>query len=243
MNTRSINSDDKSECFYPGKELEAMSFAINYHRWIAAEFKPYLGQIVAEVGAGIGDFSRILLENSLERLHVYEPSQNLFSLLKKRIGQEAHVLLFDEFFGADHSHHDYYDSVAYVNVLEHIENDKTELTNAHLAIKSGGHLLLFVPALSWLYSNFDKHIGHFRRYEKRDLVSLVECTGFSIIKVRYFDIAGIVPWFINFVLLKSTLGSGSVTLYDKYVVPIMRTLEHPVSPPLGKNILLVARKI
>jgi hypothetical protein len=80
-------------------------------------------------------------------------------------------------------------------------------------------------------------------YHKKALVKLVEETGFTVEKVRYFDLAGIIPWYVNFVLLKNTFSAGSVALYDKLIVPPMRVFEKTITPPIGKNILLVARKI
>jgi hypothetical protein len=77
---------------------------------------------------------------------------------------------------------------------------------------------------------------------KKDIVELVQRSGFSIIKARYFDVAGIVPWYINFVLLKNQIGGGSVSLYDRSIVPLMRVIEGLVTPPIGKNVLLVAKK-
>jgi hypothetical protein len=103
-------------------------------------------------------------------------------------------------------------------------------------------LLIFVPALPWLFSNLDRQVGHFRRYLKKDLERLTQQAGFTVVNSRYFDCAGILPWYINFVLLKNEIGGGSVTLYDKVVVPLMRVVERYWVPPVGKNILLVARK-
>ena len=62
--TNHLKRSDLSE--YPGKELEAMSFAANYHRWIVDEFKPFLGRTAVEVGAGRGDLSALLLQSGVE---------------------------------------------------------------------------------------------------------------------------------------------------------------------------------
>ncbi len=43
---------------YVGKDLEAMSFAVNYHKWILDEFAGLLGKNIIEVGAGTGSFYR-----------------------------------------------------------------------------------------------------------------------------------------------------------------------------------------
>jgi len=92
------------------------------------------------------------------------------------------------------------------------------------------------------YGEHDKEIGHVRRYTKSDLASLVEQAGFTIVKARYFDVVGILRWYVNFVLLRNSIGGRSVALYDKIVVPLMRRIETAIPPPIGKNVLLVGRK-
>ena len=226
---------------YPGKELEAMSIAVNYHRWILDEFAPYLGENVAEVGAGNGSVSKLILERPVKRLTAFEPSQNMFPLLREALAGEGRAAVVNDFFGPRHAQAGF-DSIAYINVLEHIEDDRGELAGALKALKPGGHLLVFVPALSWLYSDFDRQIGHFRRYRKKGLAALAGDAGFTIVSARYFDLAGVIPWYVNFVLLRNSIGSGSVSLYDRLVVPVMRNVERMVTPPIGKNVLLVARK-
>lgn len=225
---------------YPGKELEALSVAVNYHRWIVEEIEPYLGKTVAEVGAGVGSVSQLILEKDVARLLAFEPSSNLYPMLEENLAAEKRARTINDFFSPRYESE--LDSVLYINVLEHIEDDRAELRRALAALKPGGHLVIFVPALSWLYSDFDRQIGHYRRYTKSGLCRLVEDAGFSLTKVRYFDVAGIIPWYVNFVLLRNSIGSRSVSLYDRLVVPVMRVAERLIPPPIGKNVLLVARK-
>lgn len=218
-----------------------MSFAKNYHRWILKEFLPYMGNCVAEVGAGVGNFSGLILETDVTRLVAFEPSTNMFPVLREALSMDERAIAINGFFGSEY--HNYsFDSVFYINVLEHIEEDARELANVYDAISPEGYLLLFVPALPWLYSELDKQVGHFRRYTKNNLLRLIKQSGFSVVKVRYFDIAGIIPWYIYFTLRKNSISERNVSLYDRIVVPIMSTIEQMVSPPIGKNVLLVARK-
>jgi SAM-dependent methyltransferase len=232
---------DKTEYF--GKDLEAMSFADNYHRWIASELSPYLGAHVAEVGAGIGNFSEFLLDAGAQRLSTFEPSSNMYPMLEEKFLQVSNVDTYNTFFEDESENFTAsFDAVAYVNVLEHIENDRLALEHAHRTLKPNGHLLIFVPALKFLYSELDRKVGHFRRYSKQELTDVVSAAGFSIESNRYFDVMGILPWYIAFVLLKQTTSGANVTLYDRLVVPIMRRVESLVTPPIGKNLLLVARK-
>lgn len=226
---------------YFGKDLEAMSFAVNYHRWILDCFLPYLRGTVAEVGAGMGSFSALLLGTPIERLVAFEPSDNMFPQLARALSPERRAEAVHGFFG-EAAGTGRFDAVLYVNVLEHIEDDAAELARAHAALKAGGHLLVFVPALPWLYSALDRQVGHFRRYLRPGLVRLVEQAGLQPVRARYFDIAGILPWYVNFVLLGNSIGGASVSAYDRLVVPLMRRVERLLPPFIGKNIVLVARK-
>lgn len=226
---------------YTGKELEAMAFAVNYHRWIIDEFKGYLGSSVVEVGAGCGDLTALLLETGVKRLHAYEPSTNLFTRLEGRFNGETRVSLCKGFFTADSAPSEI-DSIAYINVLEHIEDDVQELRTVHASLAPGGHVLIFVPAHAWLFSDADREMGHFRRYSRRNLRQRVEEAGLVIEKFKYLDLAGIVPWYVNFVLLKNAFSARSVAYYDRFVVPPMRYVERFVGPPVGKNLLLVGKK-
>lgn len=234
-------ASEKKEYF--GKDLEAMSFADNYHRWIVEEFSPYLGSHVAEVGAGIGNFSEFLLEAGAQQLSTFEPSSNMYPMLEKKFSQDSNVNTYNNFFEEiSENFVESFDAVAYVNVLEHIEHDRLALEHAHQTLKQNGHLLIFVPALKFLYSELDRKVGHFRRYTKKELIDVVSQAGFCIEEIRYFDVMGIIPWYIAFVLLKQTTSGANVSLYDRLVVPIMRRIEGVVTPPIGKNLLLVARK-
>ena len=232
-----------SERTYFGKDLEAMSFAKNYHEWIIGEFSQYIGEDVAEVGAGMGNFSDYLLGAKIKNLVAFEPSDNMFSVFEKKYYQHTNVTAVNDFFEEQSDNYiGSFDSVCYVNVLEHIEDDCVALSHAYKALRKNGSILIFVPALPFLYSNLDEKVGHYRRYSKTKLVSAVSSAGFSISKVKYFDIAGIIPWYIAFVLLRQTTTEGNVLVYDRLIVPIMRKVESTVTPIIGKNLVLVGRK-
>ena len=226
---------------YPGRELEAMSSAVNYHRWIIDEFAPYLSGDVAEVGAGIGTMSQLILAQPVRRLRAFEPSSNMYPRLAAALRGEPRAEAINDFFGPKHAGEGL-DAILYINVLEHVDDDRAELSYAWQALKPGGRLLVFVPALQWLYSDFDRQVGHLRRYRRGALAEAARAAGFEVEKARYFDATGVLPWYLFFVLLRRPMGGGSVSLYDKVAVPITRFIERFISPPVGKNVLLVARK-
>lgn len=233
---------------YVGKDLEAMSFAVNYHRWILDELKPFIGQHVVEVGAGTGSFSELLLELKPQSLALVEPSEMFFSLEKNianRTGETDLSLYHTVFTDAAGTiaAKQRPDTVIYVNVLEHIEDDEHELKTVFDTLADGGHCLIFVPALMSLYGEFDRKVGHFRRYTKKELEQKCLAAGFSIVRSFFFDIAGVLPWYVKYRLLNSdSLGSQAVTAYDNLVVPIMRRIEPVIGVPIGKNLLAVLRK-
>jgi 16S rRNA G1207 methylase RsmC len=239
----------REEATYEGRDLEAMSFAVNYHEWILQIFAPYLGRHAVEVGAGAGSFSQMLLQHPLETLALVEPSANMFQILSEQMahnGATADITLHNAVFrqvAAQIKASQPPDSIIYVNVLEHIEDDNAELAAIHETLAAGGKLFVFVPALRWLYSAFDRHSGHFRRYTKRELEEKCARAGFRVIKSTYFDSVGIAPWLVRYRWLKSTtFEPAAVALYDRYVVPGVKALESFITPPLGKNIVLIAEK-
>lgn len=234
---------------YIGKDLEAMSFAVNYHRWILEEFRPFLGKRIVEVGAGTGLFSQLLLEHELQSLSLIEPSK-MYEYLSSNVAQvktntlvKTYQTIFTDI-AKTIKENQKPDSIIYVNVLEHIEDDENELAAMRDTLSSSGKIFIFVPALPWLYGNFDKSVGHFRRYTKTELDTKCKTAGFNLLKSFYFDFAGVVPWWIKYRLLKSdSLDSGAIKLYDKLIVPITKTFESIITPPLGKNLLLIGEKI
>jgi 2-polyprenyl-3-methyl-5-hydroxy-6-metoxy-1,4-benzoquinol methylase len=233
---------------YVGKDLEAMSFAVNYHKWILDEFRPFLGKRVVEVGAGTGSFSELLLQESIDSLSLVEPSEMFESLTANvsQIKNKAQVDFYKSIFSevaTEICEKQKPDSIIYVNVLEHIEDDRLELGYIHRTLSKGGRCFIFVPALMSLYGEFDRKIGHFRRYTKREVEEKCKSAGFKILKSKYFDLAGIVPWFVKYKMLKSdSLDSGAVTLYDKVAIHFVKGMEKFVNVPLGKNVLMVAEK-
>jgi SAM-dependent methyltransferase len=234
---------------YPGRDLEAMATASRYHRWILEVFKPHLGRRLVEVGAGSGSFSHLLLGTGPESLSLVEPSKQMYPLLEQSFAarsEAADVRTYNSIFrhvAAELKTTERPDSIIYVNVLEHIADDQVELDVIHQTLNRGGRAFFFVPALPRLYSNFDESIGHYRRYTRRELEEKCTGAGFKLIHSSYFDLAGVLPWWVKYRLLKaSALKPGTVEFYDRYVVPLTKALEGLIKPPLGKNIILIGEK-
>lgn len=228
---------------YEGSDLEAMGAAENYPKWIVEEFSPYLKGAIADVGAGSGNFSKYLLETEVDSIHAFEPCSNMHAILSKRYSSEARLKTVNSYVTeVAEAYRGRFDAVVYNNVMEHVEDDEAELKAVYQMLKPGGCVLIYVPALQWLYSDFDRSLGHFRRYEKATGSELLLRTGFAVETVKYADVLGVLPWFFCMKVFKGKLSKGSVGLYDRVGVPVTRMLEKIVPMPLGKNLLLVGRK-
>lgn len=233
---------------YLGEDLESLQFAHNYVDWILSEFDSFIGRNVLEVGAGIGTIAGAILERkALEALTLIEPDvRNLDTLNSITENWKIRPTIFPSFlkqFVEDYPEKKF-DTIVYVNVLEHIENDVEELELAYKTLERGGFLLTFSPAMPQLYSNFDYSLGHYRRYRKQEFDTELERIGFDIQKSTYFDSLGFFGWFIVFKLLKKKgLDSKMVSFYDKLTIPFLRKLESVFSMPFGKNILTIAKRV
>jgi SAM-dependent methyltransferase len=239
-----------SSTIYAGRDLEAMACATNYHDWIMGIFKPFLGRRIVEVGAGIGSFSELFLKDSIESLSLIEPSQNMHHILCERmrkLSAVAQINIYNGLFtevAREIRINQRPDSIVYVNVLEHIADDESELRSVHETLAPQGRMFIFVPAFQWLFGKFDHHVGHYRRYTTGQLEEYCIRAGFKVLELRYLDLLGIFPWWLKYCLLESSsMESRLVHVYDKFLVPISRFIESRMTPPAGKNVLLIAEKV
>ena len=229
---------------YEGHDLEVLADLPNYYGWIADLFRPWVKGCTMEIGTGIGTITRHIFDKA-DELILVEPSAHLTQLLPTAIAESKKVTIHNQMLEThlpgmpDES----CDTVVMVNVLEHIEDDGEALQSLFRVLKPGGHLLLFVPALQFLFSELDRKHGHFRRYHLAPLEFKLNGHGFRIREKRYFDFAGVLPWWlINTVGKKTDFNSAMAVTYDRYIVPVTRFMERWISPPFGKNILIIAER-
>ena len=211
--------------------LEPMSLGTNYHQWIYDIIEPYIGHEVCDVGAGLGTFSRLLSDRELT---IVEIDEDRNKALRDQFKKVSYGCL-------ENIEEDNFDTIVYINVLEHILHDDMELDVVYKKLKTGGYVVIFVPALSILFSKFDRDIGHCRRYGKRLLKNRITHAGFELVKLRYFDFFGIIPWLIIYKFLRLGMVPSHVRLYDK-MVPVFRHIERWFKLPIGKNLIVIGKK-
>ncbi len=233
---------------YEGHDLEALADLRHYTAWIAQEFTAYLRGRVLEVGAGTGNFACRYIDRVDEAV-LLEPARNLFPTLAARFAGRPHVQavcgLLEHW--ADHlparrgAGTGLFDAAVMVNVLEHIADDQETIRRLAALLRPGGALLVFVPALRWLYGSLDSRVHHFRRYSRSGLARLVRRAGLELRTLHFFDAAGVAPWFVAGRLLRRrAFSAAAARLYDRAVIPLASRMERWLRPPLGKNLVCVA---
>ena len=229
---------------YTGTELDVLKYSTNYNEWLVNLYKPFIKGDLLEVGCGIGTISQEILKQvpGLKSLTGLEPSQKLRQAYMSDFSDNQGKVTLSGSTLFEIGNQQRYDCILYSNVLEHIEDDNNELIRAASMLKQGGALLIYVPALPFLYSSFDKAIGHYRRYTKSSLDAAFENTRLHVIQKKWVDFPGILSWLIMVKLLNNSPNKNAVLFNDKYIVPLTRLVESKITVPVGKNLLYVAVK-
>ena len=200
---------------FPADVLEDMGDMPNYNDWIVSQFDRLLANGGNWCGAG-NDFRAVA--PFVDRLDLIEPTQALADRLREKFAGDERCSVAEQTLESwmETTPDGIYDAVVMVNVLEHIEDDRAAARGLFAAMKPGGKLLIFVPALPfYAYSELDRIYGHFRRYQRKDLSNCIESAGFRIERLRYFDITGVFPWWLLNTVIGKHLSirrfSGSTT--------------------------------
>lgn len=232
------------EIDYAGTELDVFSNAHNWKEYWASVIRPYVTGAVLEVGAGLGGSTQALCDGSESLWCCLEPDPQLGSLIAQRIERGELSSLCEVRTGvlADLPATPDWDSILYIDVLEHIEDDVSEMREAVARLAPGGTIVIVSPAHSWLFSEFDEAIGHFRRYT-RDTLSAVIPETLELQCLHYLDSVGVILSLGNRMMLRSSTPShGQIGIWDTWVVPVSRMIDPLLGNRLGKTIVGVWRK-
>lgn len=214
-----------------------------YNHWIYEQITAALGRRILEVGSGTGNITQFLCANG-SQVVATDVVPSYRNELQRLFADNANVRIsqFDldakapaEFTAEP------FDTVVCLNVLEHIEDDAFALSQMREALKPGGKLALLVPAHQILYGEFDRAVGHFRRYGKRELTAKLVQAGFAVNEMKFFSLLATLPWLVNGRLLKRDyLPAGQANLANR-LVPLLK-LEKLIGPPCGLSLIAIAQK-
>ena len=179
-----------------------------------------------------------------EQWTLLEPDPELFQILKQRMSDGSQysncILKNQTISGIDKTKK--FDTIIYIDVLEHIEDDKKEMQLSADLLKTNGHLIILSPAFPFLYSPFDKEIGHFRRYTSTSLKTAIPAS-LEMVKLKYLDSVGFFASLANKLALQQKYPTEKqISLWDKWMIPVSKITDKLFFHSFGKSILGIWKK-
>jgi len=230
---------------YPGQELKLFEKAINWKKYFSQLLQPCIHGTVLECGAGIGATTKMLNNGTYHEWILLEPDKEMANLLRNKISRNELPANCKVIEGTISSFENksVFDTILYIDVLEHIENDNEEIERAAFCLNNGGHLIILSPAFPSLYSKFDNAIGHYRRYTKKKLRSLLPAS-LKQRSLRYLDSSGFFLSFTNRIFLKQKYPTEKqVHFWDKLLIPVSKISDKIFNYSFGRSILGIWQKI
>lgn len=221
-----------------GTALDSLEGARNYSQWIHDELlKVSSSGLVLEVGAGTGSITEFL--GTSHAVVSLEPDALAHHRLQQRFAGRPGIEVRNgtlEALDKDER----FDLITYVNVLEHITDDVSELRLASRHLAPGGSIFIWVPAFDLLFSDFDRAIGHQRRYTLDQLKDVASEVGLVVNTARYVNAVGWFTWLLGCRVLGLHPGHRRlVELADRIFVPLSRNAERRFSAPFGQSAIVV----
>ena len=228
---------------YIGDELQLFKNAKNWKAYFSSKIRPYIRGDVLEVGAGIGSNTKFLAKENHEisSWSLLEPDANLASEIKPNV-DSLNLNQVSIINGTiDYLNDKTYDTIIYIDVLEHIENTASEIEKIKKCLRLNGFLIILVPSYNFLFSNFDKRIGHFRRYNKSLLCRQIN-NELSTEKLFYLDSMGFFASLMNKFFLKKELPSQkNINFWDNYLVKLSMLFDILFFKKFGKSLIGIFR--
>lgn len=228
---------------YVGSELELFAAAKNWKTYVARVLRRYIRGRVLEVGAGIGSNIAYLYNERVCEWTSLEPDPDLARRIDQARAAGSLPASLRTISGTVDGVTDDapFDTILYLDVLEHIADDAAELARARRLLAAEGNLVVLAPAHPYLFSPFDAAIGHYRRYGPSDLVALTPPES-RVEACFMLDCAGFFASLANAFLLAAALPSPrQIAVWDRVLVPISRSLDRATGHKFGKTVVAVWR--
>jgi glycosyltransferase involved in cell wall biosynthesis len=232
--------DDMFEGDYGHKDLIDMEAAPKYTEWTLQRTKPYVGQLLLEIGSGIGNNVRILMQYTDVIATEIDPVY--LEVLRNAYLNTPGVEVCEwDATQPPPSSLPQPDSILCSNVLEHIEDDAALIANADQVLGPGGRMIFIVPRGEKLYSTLDEAIGHYRRYDKARLRRLFEDLGYEVEELFTLNKIGVLGWWWRGKVSKrEAIGRLGLKAFN-VLVPLFKLID-PLLPWKGLSLVIVARK-
>ena len=147
-----------------------------------------------------------------------------------------------------------FDIIGLFDVLEHIKDDEAVIGQLFQAVKKDGGVIICVPQHPSLWSHFDDHSFHVRRYTARDLRSKLESAGFKVSRQTSFVTLLLPAFIVSRLMVKKAAKENYDHVASLKVNPLLNLIlegilsvecaliRAGISLPVGTSLLMVARK-
>jgi hypothetical protein len=226
---------------YVGTELELFADALHWKRYFRSAFADRLVGDVLEVGAGIGETARHLLDGRQRSWLCLEPDERLATKLRAWAagGTLAPRPTVQIGTAQDVNPRSRFDTILYIDVLEHIEDDRGEMSRAAELLARRGTLIVLSPAFQQLFSEFDRSVGHYRRYTRASLAAVMPAS-LRKVRMRYLDCVGFMASVANRAMLRQAMPTPrQIAVWDRLMIPASRVLDPLLAHSFGRSILAV----
>jgi hypothetical protein len=238
-------SRTQTEIAYNGAELELFGEAVNWKKYWSDKIQPYITGEVIEVGAGLGNTTKHLYRDGGSRWLCLDPDPSFASHIAQRIAARELPECCEAKCGvlADLASEELAHTILYIDVLEHIEKDENEMCVATAHLKPGGRIIVLSPAFEWLYSPFDRAIGHYRRYTRKDAARLT-VPQLTLQRMFFLDSIGFFASLANRLLLRAAAPSvRQIQMWDRTMIPISTYTDRLFGLLFGRSIVMIWQKL
>ncbi len=229
---------------YEGTELELFEGAVNWKAYWATRIAPFIRGAALEVGAGLGANLANLRELKDVRWTLLEPDPEQCEAMRRKVDSSQLPTGTEIVCGilSDLPANQLFDTILYIDVLEHIADDRGEIVTAAERLASGGRLIVLSPAYQAVFSPFDAAIGHYRRYDRQSLLALTPAA-LEPISTFYLDSLGLLLSLSNrYLAHQSSPTKTTIRVWDSCVIPLSRVTDRLMGFNVGRSIVGVWRK-
>jgi SAM-dependent methyltransferase len=207
-----------------------------------------LNQKILDIGCGTG--RNLVLLSQFGNPFGIDIAPEAINFCQKRHLKNVYLVKNDRYPFPDK----FFDLVTCFDVLEHVKDERTILSEINRVLKVDGHLIILVPAAPILWGRLDTDSHHYRRYTKINLAEMLEENGFAIKKISYYNYLLFLPILLVRLFQKTHLGKGNLygvrpdwepSLINKVLEPIftldVKSLKF-FSPPFGVSLFAICKK-
>lgn len=227
---------------YGSHILAQLEGARRFNLWLGDTLRPFVGDRILEIGAGIGNLTGQFIPRELYVASDVNPNY-LHYLRSYSYGKPyLRVMEIDAVKPADFDGLDgQFDTVLMLNVLEHLPLEAAALGNVWRALEPGGRAIILVPQHPALHGTLDEALEHRLRYTPAGLTQALTSAGFRVEKLFDFNRVSVPAWWLNGRWLRrKTFSRVQIKLLDT-AIPLLRRIDH-LWPWGGLSLIAVAVK-